>query len=186
MNWNATPPRIEIAATSIASACLGGAVVFAVARIGPLGAGLIEASVAGAFVALAGWVMIGRVDRRRGARQLFGSVDLPDANLDTEDALLLDQPVGDEALLLDDPLPVVGEDSRVVRLFAAHPLGAEPARPLTGPGEMIARIEDFLGQTHGSEATAERADGAGRAGAEDASVALHAALADIRRSLRQA
>ncbi len=185
MNWKSTPSRIEIAATSIAAACLGGAVGFAVARIAPFGAGLIEASVAGLLAVLVGWAMIGRVDSRRGL-PLLVPVAPSEGNVTDKDVLLLDQPVDDEALLLDDPLPVLRDDMRVVRLFAAHPLGAEASAPLAGPGEMIERIEKFLGQPRGSVAIAMPEHGAGRAAAEDASAALHVALADIRRSLRQA
>jgi len=185
MNWKANPPRIDIAATSIAAACLGGAVGFAVMRIAPFGAGLVESGVAGLLAVLVGWAMIGRVDRRRGL-PLFVSVAQLDGDVSDKDVMLLDQTVDDEALLLDDPLPVLRDDSRVVRLFVAHPLGAEAAAPLSGPGEMIERIEKFLGQPRGSVANAKPEHGAGRAAAEDANAALHVALADIRRSLRQA
>ena len=71
-----------------------------------------------------------------------------------------------------------------MRLFAAQPVGGEAAPPLAGPGEMVARIENFLGQTRVGAASAEPGRLPGRSPAEDASAALHAALADIRRSLR--
>ncbi len=185
MNWKATPSRIEIAATSIAAACLGGAVGFAVARIGPLGAGVVEAIVAGCLAALAGWILIGQVDRHRRL-ELIVSAASPEGEVTDEDVLLLDQFVKDETLLPNGALPVLRDDSRVVRLFGAHPVGVGPATPLTGPGEMIARIEEFLCQPRGSAVITKPERGAGRAAADDASAALHVALADIRRSLRQA
>ena len=71
-----------------------------------------------------------------------------------------------------------------MRLFAAPPGNAEVPLALAGPGDMIARIEDFLGQGRDRIAHAEpirRREPA----ADDASAALHAALADIRRSLNK-
>lgn len=182
MNRKASPPAIETAAISIAVLSLGGAMGFAVARLAPLDAGPIEASGAGLLAALAGWVLIGRVDRGRGPQSLAAAVAV---DVMDEDALLLDQIDEDEALLLDDPLPLLRDDSRVVRLFAALPGDSEGAAPLIGPSEMIARIEDFLGQSHASS-TGEPARSASQGAPADASTALHMALADIRRSLRQA
>lgn len=74
----------------------------------------------------------------------------------------------DGVLLLDDPL-VADPDSRVVRLFAAA--------PMPHPGQLKAQIDRH------------QANKAGRAGQDqvrgpDAADALHAALADLRRSLR--
>ena len=176
MNRKASPPAIEIAIIWTAAACLGGAVGFAVARIAPFGAGLVVAGIAGAIVALAAGFICARVDRGQ-------PIDSLAAFLVAEDVLLLDQPIDrDDVLLLDDPLPRDG-GSRVVRLFAAHPVNAAASAPLAGPGEMVARIEDYLGLARGSAAAAEPARRASEAA--DASAALHAALADIRRSLRQ-
>jgi len=80
--------------------------------------------------------------------------------------------VQSEELLLDDPLVEVEEDSRVVRLFD---------RDDATPGEMVARIEDYLGgERRRPLAPAEE----GSAAPPDASEALHAALANIRASLR--
>ena len=73
----------------------------------------------------------------------------------------------DEVLLLDDPLIEVDPDSRVVRLFAR----VEPT-----PGELVERIADFLGE--------DRRPGIAPGAPHDASAALHAALANIRASLR--
>jgi len=185
MNWKASPPAIEIAAVTIASSCLGVAVGFAIARIAPLGAGLAEAGGAGTIVASAAWLVLRLIDRECGARHPFAPESLGDL-LNTADVLLLDQRVDDEILLLDDPLPAVDDESRVVRLFTAQPVATEAApMPLAGPGEMIARIEDFLGLARGNATGGEPVMRADKAASDDANAALHAALADIRRSLRQ-
>ncbi len=190
MDWKASRPAIEIAAEWIAATCLGGAVGFAAAQFG---AGLALAGAAGALIAVAGLIVLGRVDRAIDPRaEGFAPVGFGEVE---EDVSLLDQPIGsDDALLLDDPLPALDQESRVVRLFAAQsprsrravagqsPGSDEAAPPLAGPGEMVARIEDFLELGRGGAAVAE---GEARAASIDASAALHAALADIRRSLRQ-
>lgn len=72
---------------------------------------------------------------------------------------------------------------RVVQLFAVPAEEEEPPQSLVGPGEMIARIEDFLGQSR--SVASEPAAARGPVPSDDANAALHAALADIRRSLRQ-
>ncbi len=75
-------------------------------------------------------------------------------------------------LLLDDPLVEIAPESRVVQLFA---------RPEPTPGELVLWIEDYLSDgrrepsTHASAAAQQPVD---------ASAALHAALANIRASLR--
>jgi hypothetical protein len=79
----------------------------------------------------------------------------------------------DEVLMLDDPLVEPARDSRVVRLF-------EPAAQT--PGELVDRIADFLGDNQRSMPET-RVPGAGEQ-IVDASDALHAALANIRASLR--
>ena len=78
----------------------------------------------------------------------------------------------EEELLLDDPLTGFDPDSRVVRLFA---------REEATPGEMVARIADYLAD--GDRAPAFGTE-EGSAAPPDASAALHAALANIRASLR--
>jgi hypothetical protein len=75
-------------------------------------------------------------------------------------------------LLLDDPLVEIAPDSRVVRLFAK----AEPT-----PGELVLRIEDYLSDGRRASATEVAAV---EQRPVDASAALHAALANIRASLR--
>jgi hypothetical protein len=87
--------------------------------------------------------------------------DLPELLL-TETS---DQPAvaAEEPLVLDDILAELGPDSRIVRLF-------DPAAMPT-PGQISARIDRHL------------AAGSSSAAAEDASQALHDALAELRRSL---
>jgi hypothetical protein len=184
MDLKARRPGIEIAAEWIAASCLGAAAGFAVLRLMPLGP--IGAVGVGVVVAVAAMLVLGQVDRDRGAlTTLFEPAAYPNEALaedGEEEALLLDEPVEADELLLDTPL-APAEGSRVVRLF-----GDAPQPPLEAtipaPGEMLARIEDFLGVARGSAAAAEPAPNANFASAE-ASAALHAALADIRRSLRQ-
>ena len=181
MNWKATPPAIEIAAATCATLGLGAAVGFAVVRIAPFGAGLAEAGLSGAAVALLAWLLLGRIDRQdRSFGERFIPVAAPCVELVTEDILLLDDPLPAVA----EPFPALDDQSRVVRLFTAPPSAAIEPAPGGGPSEMIARIEDFLGQACSSAGAGGhvRPD---RAAAADASEALHAALADIRRSLRQ-
>lgn len=90
------------------------------------------------------------------------------------DELLLDQPLAEPAdlaalaeLLLDDPLPAPALDSRVVQLFAG---GRMPT-----PGQLQQRIDRHL--SAGERSTVKH---------HDASDALSEALAELRRSLRQA
>ncbi len=88
------------------------------------------------------------------------------------DELLLDRPLVEAEtaavaeLLLDDALPAPAPDSRVVQLFAA---GRMPTA-----GQLKHRIDRHL------------ADGGSAAEPSDASDALSEALAELRRSLRQA
>lgn len=77
-----------------------------------------------------------------------------------------------DELLLDDPLAEITADSRVVALF-------EPE--VRTPGSMVARIADYLGERgQGPRGTPSDEGDA----ASDAGAALHAALANIRASLR--
>lgn len=88
------------------------------------------------------------------------------------DELLLDQVLVEAAseavaeLLLDDPLPATAPESRVVQLFAD---GRMPTA-----GQLVSRIDQHL------------AEGGKAEPASDASDALSEALAELRRSLRQA
>ena len=84
--------------------------------------------------------------------------------------------VEDDVLLLDDPLSDIEPDARVVRLFA---------REEATPGELVARIADYLGdENRVAAAPAEVAAAEGRPPPRDATAAMHAALAHIRAALR--
>jgi hypothetical protein len=82
----------------------------------------------------------------------------------------------EDVLLLEDRLSDPEPDSRVVQLFARQ----DPT-----PGELVLRISDYLG---GGESGSHRAPAPESPAAEqrhpDATGALHAALANIRASLR--
>jgi len=78
----------------------------------------------------------------------------------------------DDELLLDDPLVDIEPDSRVVQLF----VGEDPT-----PGELVSRISDYLND---GRRTSSPLEGALEHRLPDASAALHAALANIRASLR--
>ena len=93
----------------------------------------------------------------------------PVAPVAFEEPLLLDT-VYDEPLLLDDPLTEPETDSRVVQMFAHLPLPT--------PGQLKERIDRHLAT--GSMHVVHEFEGP----APDASDALYAALADLRRSLR--
>lgn len=85
---------------------------------------------------------------------------------------------GADELLLTDPLDAPPEDSRVVRLFAPETLQV--------PGELAGRIDEWLdgARTRLAARRDRPSPGPGHGpGASPASAALHAALADIRRSL---
>ena len=180
MSKRTASSMIELAAAAVAAASLGGAVLFAVERIAPAGAGVLHAAACGALAAIAVWTMILRIDRNaeRGAPFVAASLD----PVDGADEVMGDRrDDGEDVLLLDDPLPALGEESRVVRLFATQE-AVPAAAPFAGPGDMVARIENFLG--HARSADGEPARRA-NVPSDEASAALHAALADIRRSLRQ-
>ena len=127
-----------------------------------LGLSLVEAAALGIAFLTAGFAAM-RMASRRVQPYSFEPVPV------YADELLLE--AEDELLELTDPLVDVTPDSRVVRLFARQ----EPT-----PGELVERITDFLGD-------GERPSQIVSADAPppvDASAALHAALANIRASLR--
>ena len=76
-------------------------------------------------------------------------------------------------MILDDPLVEPSLDSRVVRLFERE----EPT-----PGELVDRIADFLGGSRQPALVPKSPVDDQFSG--DASAALHAALANIKASLR--
>ncbi|MEP6982814.1 MAG: hypothetical protein ABI853_04120 [Sphingomicrobium sp.] len=78
------------------------------------------------------------------------------------------KPADQGPLVLDDILAELGPDARVVRLFDRKAMPT--SRPT--PGQLQSRIADHLG------------DGASLSAPSDASQALSAALAELRRSLR--
>ena len=106
------------------------------------------------------------------AMRLLGTARDQGADLEFEPVPLEDCIEEPGELLLDDPLVETEPDSRVVRLFA---------REEATPGELVARIADFLGEERRVPAISA---GEGSASPPDASAALHAALANIRASLR--
>lgn len=127
---------------------------------------------AAAAVAVAAYILGFVAIRRTGRENRARSYGFEPAKFEKETDELLLGPQ-DEVLILDDPLDVVPSDSRVVRLFAPH----DPT-----PGELVERIADFLGEDRCAVLPVQvRAEPAPPA---DASAALHAALANIRASLR--
>lgn len=120
----------------------------------------VAAAVAAALVAAA---LVLRIAGRGADAALPAFDPVP---IETDDA-------GQDELLLDDPLVEIDDDARVVRLFARQ----EPT-----PGELVLRIEDFLGD--GARRPTTRPDIEPAAALPDAGAALHAALANIRASLR--
>lgn len=159
MDFEAPPPPIERAVDLLAALCLGGASGFALAMLLPLD-GLAQAataSVGGVALAVATWLGLAGVVKRR---DLTGVKFEPATFSPTDEAT--------DELLLDDPVVTLIAESRVVQLFRPE--------PLPEPGELAARIGVFLDGRQ-APALAEPVQ-------PDASAALHAALADIRRSLR--
>lgn len=139
------------------------AAAFAAAKIAPLNgfAAATAALIAGGGVFA---VAFGAMRLVPSEGQHLALPDFPAVVL--EDELLLDRPLMVDELLLDDPLPAPASDSRVVQLFAD---GRMP-----NAGQLKDRIDRHL------------ADGGTRAPLADASDALSEALAELRRSLRQA
>jgi hypothetical protein len=182
---NRTAPRhaIDIATEFLAVASLSGAVSFALWMLAPTGRGgadLALAAVAGALAGMLAFVTLTRVDRRPpigigiGFEPLpLGTTMAPDEQ-DDDGVVEMDEDA--DVLVLDQPLRPIDRDSRVIQLFAGERAPrSEPSADLPGAGEMVARIEHFLRPDRAPEAAL----------ADDANAALHAALADIRRSLRQ-
>ena len=120
------------------------------------------ASLVGACVALAIGIC---------AMRILGAPRQPVANSGFE-PVSFEECVEDDILLLDDPLGNAEPDSRVVRLFAQDE---------ATPGELVARIADYLGDR---KPVGDAHAAGGSATPPDASAALHAALANIRASLR--
>ncbi|QDP20228.1 hypothetical protein [Sphingomonas xanthus] len=155
MTWGAKHP-LERIVEGLAPALLALAVGWSALQLGSgaaLAGGLAAVSLFGAGSAI---IRAGGDALRAGPS--FEPADLPEAEAAGE-------------LLLDDPLVVLPQDSRVVQLFA-------PVEPT--PGELVERIADFLDARPQPRLAAQTLPSV----PVDASVALHAALANIRASLR--
>ena len=168
----------EIAGASVLALAVG----YAGLKMAPLvGAGASSVALMAA-VAFAGGLLTMR--RIPAPERRFALPDLalvsPAAADGTNDELLLDQLVeeplmltevlGDEPLLLDDPLLEAEPGSRIVQLFASPPMPT--------PGQLRERIERHLAT--GAMHVVREFEGP----APDASDALYAALSELRRSLR--
>ena len=116
---------------------------------------------------------VGRAGSRRFGLPAFSVCDFE--FVEPADELLLtdvDRVDGSAPLDLDDILAEIGPDSRVVRLFDRK------AMPATTPGQLQSRIASHLADGAPLSAPSDTA------AASDASQALSAALAELRRSLR--
>ena len=168
MNLTAPAHPIERVAIAVAGSSLGAATAFATIKLAPLaGLPLMSASLAaGAAMAGVGLMLLRWVGGPPATAQELEPIDFV--------KILAEDPLEYDELLLDEPV-VPEQESRVVQLFGAH----QPPEPLPEPGELVTRIATYL----------DSGRGAPRAPAEpipmraDATAALHAALADIRRSL---
>jgi hypothetical protein len=161
--------RIEGIASAGAAAILAVAVAYAISRFTTSAVTIGAGAAATLFVALQLLRSIGQ------NTQDFSLAPFEPAELVIEelDELLLtetdrvDQTQSrdlEDALLLEDVLTELGDESRVVRLFDAS------AMPT--PGQLRARIDRHLNHAQAQGRTA------------DASEALHDALAELRRSLK--
>lgn len=147
----------------------GGSLAFA------SGIGFAALTLAGPVVAVVALVMafatshwaMTRVDRRPSHGKEFSPID-PDFAQTGDDR----HEAAEDELLLDDPL-TVADKSRVVRLFAADDVT---------PAALVARIEDYLDQDPNRRDRGHK--GRRDQPVPDASASLHAALANIRASLR--
>lgn len=157
-------------AVGASAAGIGAAATAWLVAIETGGPPLVWASLAGVVGVFVG-LRIMRAVPGATAATLIPFETAPIAFEDPSEVLLLE----DEILLLDEPLvePLVEPEpvSRVVQLFA-------PDAAAT-PGQMQARIERHLARNEDGEwdNAASQSD--------DASAALHAALSDIRRTLRR-
>lgn len=156
MSWAGKSHPIELAASWGAPMLLGAGCAWSTYLAG---VGLPAAAVAFAAGLAAG---SGAIRLAGGAQAIAG----PEF-----DPLPLELDSG-QVLLLDDPLVEVDASSRVVQLFASR----DPT-----PGELVLRISDYLIE-NGREPVVARLQA--DEPPPDASAALHAALANIRASLR--
>lgn len=170
MVWNRQRPAIERGAELLAALSLSGGVAFAIFHAAPLaGLALVGAMSLGGIAAAAGALaLLARVDGNRENAQLLSFEPGGFAGGTAADKV-------EDELLLDDPIMPIEPESRVIQLFEPH----QP-EPLPEPGELVARIADYLDSGRGAPQQTAPSDPI----RHDASAALHAALADIRRSLR--
>jgi hypothetical protein len=156
-----------------ASALFAAAAAYAAyAALAAHSAGLLRGAEAAAIAGLAYLLCVGSLGAvqpkaRRLPVPVFDVREIDEAGL--PELLLTDvyeEPAGpaEEPLILDDILPELGPDSRVVSLF-------DPATIPT-PAQLNESIERHFRR------------GTSPAGSQDASQALHDALAELRRSLR--
>jgi hypothetical protein len=159
---------LEAAVEWIAPTLLAAALGWAGFRLGAPLAGILAAAIV-AFAAGVG--IMRRVDRAATASIApFEAAAIEPFEPELGELLL---EAKDELLILDDPLVEPSLDSRVVRLFERE----EPT-----PGELVDRIADFLGGSRQPALVPKSPVDDQFSG--DASAALHAALANIKASLR--
>jgi hypothetical protein len=158
---------LEAAAEWGAPILLAAALGWAGFRLGAPLAGVLAAVI----VAFAGG--LGAMRKAGSAAPTIASFETPaiePVEVEVGELLLEEK---DELLILDDPLVDPSPESRVVRLFERQ----EPT-----PGELVDRIADFLGGARQPAPVPQRP--VEDPYSVDASAALHAALANIRASLR--
>lgn len=162
-------PAIERGTELMAAFSLCGAAAFGIFHAAPLvGIALIGATVGGGCAAALGALaLLGRIDR---VREGHGNPSFAPADFAGDEAERTVE--ADDELLLDNPVAPLEPQSRVIELFEPHQPEALPE-----PGELVTRIADYLDSGRGT------AQLLGEPVRHDASAALHAALADIRRSL---
>ena len=155
MQWAGRSHPLEMVAEWGAPLALAAAAAWAASAAGlPL-----AATAAGGVMALSAGIVAMRM---AGKAPLFLDPGFEPARFEPDE--------DDEVLLLEDRLVEPEADSRVVRLFA---------RPDPTPGELVLRISDYLSEQGKTAAQASPVEQQ-----VDASVALHAALANIRANLR--
>ncbi|MCL6697238.1 hypothetical protein LZ496_00330 [Sphingomonas sp. NSE70-1] len=157
---------LETAVEWVAPILLAAALGWAGFRLGAPLAGIVAA----AIVAFAGGLGIMRRTDHAAPAAIAPFEAAAIEPVEPDELLLTAE---DEVLILDDPLVEPPSDSRVVRLFERQ----EPT-----PGELVDRITDFLGGTRQPVLVPQRP--VEDQFSADASAALHAALANIKASLR--
>lgn len=179
MEWKQQAHPVERAAIAVAGVSFGAAIAFALFMLAPLAGTFLTgtAGVGGLAAAFGGLALLTRIDQSRpGDRGEIRLIDFVEAVDHPEEEGSAERAIDEDELLLDDPIVPISPDSRVVRLFNPE----QPPEPLPEPGELAARIVTYLDSERGKSRIAVNS----ALVTGDASAALHAALADIRRSLR--